>query len=112
MYKKFKIMAELLIRLETKNNENGYVVTIQENGWHWGSAETLPTFGILKIPDATVEQIKYLAELVQTVVDGNITNIKRRYNINSATINKFAQQGGVITVTWTQAQKFINGVIA
>lgn len=62
-------MAELLIRLEEKNGENGYVVAIQPDNWNWGERECPPTFGILKVPDAKVEDLLYLVETLDTYED-------------------------------------------
>lgn len=78
-------MAELLVRTEDntipedalmdlKSWKKGYVITVQENGWAWGSEELAnPLFTIIKIPDMTVAQAgMFMGYLDNSIRDSGI----------------------------------------
>lgn len=62
-------MAELLVKLESSTDptnlktwDRGHVISVQEDGWPWGSSECPPKFCVVKISDMTVEEARVYLE--------------------------------------------------
>lgn len=92
-------LSESELKSHNARLEIGDIVVIRPNGWVWGREECLPDYYIIKVPNLTVEDAKYLEQNLEDV-DGNILK-RRKYKVPPQIINQLDSNGGVLTINVT-----------
>ena len=89
--------------------KRGDIVLVKPDGHPWGALERLPTFWIVKVPGATVEQLQQYIDAILWP-DGTIRQ-RRAWILDttrmSSAIRNQLNNTGTITVTLTQVQNFL-----
>ncbi len=78
--------------------KKGYPVNVCPDNHPWGNEERLPRFVVLKIPDATVSEVKHFIQEWQRQVDWSVVsqNLPQdRFRLNIFTTNPAATDQGV-----------------
>jgi len=91
----------------------GDIVVVRPDGWVWGSAECLPDFVIVKIPDMTVEEAKQYENSINelyTDAQGHeqIRLLRfREWRVPSNWMSTIISQGGIFTISKVQVTTYI-----
>jgi hypothetical protein len=94
----------------------GDIIVIRPDGWEWGSAECLPDFVLVKIPDMTVEEAKQYEESIneEYTVDGQVRTRMLRFRkwfLKPTWVNTIISQGGVYTISKATVVNYIEAKV-
>ena len=97
-------MCEILVRAvdgtcqrPEANPLKGFPVCVQPDGHEWGTQERLPSYVVIKIPSATVEQAQQYAR-IWFAEDGETVLGRRRYIVNHSVVDDAIAAGGTLTL--------------
>lgn len=90
--------------------KRGDPVCVMPDGHPWGRAETLPTFWVVRVPGATVDQLRQYVEAL-TAADGETVVRRRAWGLDAArlpgNVRNQLNSAGTITVTFVQLQSYL-----